>query len=185
MKINRNGQAKIFTLEEDRRFNESLDNPRDNAIFSICRFTGCRISEALTLFRDDITDDHIIFRKCNTKGKIETREVPIHPTLRAILDEWLALPPEDINSPYLFTSPYGRKPVSKQWADKKFRAVCKKAGIKGASTHSFRRTALTRMSNAGVPLRHIQKISGHHSLEQLQRYLEVSEENKIQAISVL
>ncbi|WP_431193465.1 tyrosine-type recombinase/integrase [Trichocoleus desertorum] len=43
------------------------------------------------------------------------------------------------------------------------------------STHSFRRTALTQMSSAGIPLRVIQKISGHRSLQALQRYLEVSE----------
>ncbi|WP_399313343.1 tyrosine-type recombinase/integrase [Trichocoleus sp. FACHB-262] len=45
----------------------------------------------------------------------------------------------------------------------------------GVSTHSFRRTALTQMSSAGVPLRVIQEISGHRSLQALQRYLEVSE----------
>ncbi|WP_442939264.1 tyrosine-type recombinase/integrase [Nostoc sp.] len=44
------------------------------------------------------------------------------------------------------------------------------------STHSFRRTALTQMSNASIPLRVIQEISGHRNLEQLQRYLEVSDE---------
>ncbi|WP_293356530.1 tyrosine-type recombinase/integrase [Microcoleus sp. CAWBG51] len=32
-------------------------------------------------------------------------------------------------------------------------------------------TALTQMSNAGIPLRIIQEISGHSNLEQWQRYL--------------
>jgi integrase/recombinase XerD len=31
------------------------------------------------------------------------------------------------------------------------------------------------MSNAGIPLRVIQEISGHRNLEQLQRYLEVTD----------
>ncbi|MBD2093742.1 tyrosine-type recombinase/integrase [Trichocoleus sp. FACHB-591] len=48
-------------------------------------------------------------------------------------------------------------------------------GLVGVSTHSFRRTALTQMSSAGMPLRVIQEISGHRSLQALQRYLEVSE----------
>ncbi|MBW4490334.1 MAG: site-specific integrase [Trichocoleus desertorum ATA4-8-CV12] len=48
-------------------------------------------------------------------------------------------------------------------------------GLVGVSTHSFRRTALTQMNSAGVPLRVIQQISGHHSLQALQRYLEVAE----------
>lgn len=32
------------------------------------------------------------------------------------------------------------------------------------------------MSNAGIPLRVIQEISGHRNLEQLQKYLEVSDQ---------
>jgi len=36
-----------------------------------------------------------------------------------------------------------------------------------------------------VPLRHIQEISGHSSLASLQKYLEVSEEQKEEAIAVL
>ncbi|MBD2119335.1 tyrosine-type recombinase/integrase [Trichocoleus sp. FACHB-262] len=42
-------------------------------------------------------------------------------------------------------------------------------------SHSCRRTVLTRMSSAGVPLRVIQEISGHLSLQALQWYLGVSE----------
>ena len=55
----------------------------------------------------------------------------------------------------------------------------------GVSTHSFRRTALTMMSSAGVPLRHIQEISGHNDLGTLQRYLEVTPEQRKKAVSVI
>ncbi|WP_256423061.1 tyrosine-type recombinase/integrase [Tolypothrix sp. PCC 7910] len=34
---------------------------------------------------------------------------------------------------------------------------------RGISTHSFRRTALTWMSDSGIPLRHIQSVNGHQS----------------------
>ena len=34
-----------------------------------------------------------------------------------------------------------------------------RVGLVGVSTHSFRRTALTQIANAGIPLRHIQEIS--------------------------
>ena len=53
------------------------------------------------------------------------------------------------------------------------------------STHSFRRTALTQMSNAGIPLRVIQELSGHRNLEQLQRYLEVSDQQVLGAAAAL
>jgi integrase/recombinase XerD len=41
------------------------------------------------------------------------------------------------------------------------------------------------MSDAGVPLRHIQSISGHLSLAALERYLGVTEQQKENAISTL
>jgi integrase/recombinase XerD len=60
-----------------------------------------------------------------------------------------------------------------------------KAGIIGASSHSCRRTALTWMHAAGVPLRVLQEISGHKDLGALQRYLEVTEEEIAAALSLL
>ena len=56
------------------------------------------------------------------------------------------------------------------------RTACARAGFEGVSTHSFQRTALTQMSNAGIPLRVIEKISGHRFLTQLQASLEVQPE---------
>ena len=46
-------------------------------------------------------------------------------------------------------------------------------------------TALTLMSNEGIPLRIIQEISGHRSLEELQKYLEVKPEQVRGAVSAL
>ena len=70
-------------------------------------------------------------------------------------------------------------------ADKVLRNACKRIGLVGVSTHSFRRTALTIMSSAGVPLRHIQEISGHNDLGTLQRYLEVTPEQRRKAVCVI
>jgi integrase/recombinase XerD len=41
------------------------------------------------------------------------------------------------------------------------------------------------MSNAGIPLRTIQEISGHRNLEQLQQYLEIQPEQVKGAIATL
>ena len=70
-------------------------------------------------------------------------------------------------------------------ADKILKAACLSVGLVGVSTHSFRRTALTMMSSAGIPLRVIQEISGHNDLGTLQRYLEVSPEQKRKAVAVI
>ncbi|MFM6493246.1 MAG: tyrosine-type recombinase/integrase [Microcystis panniformis] len=68
MKRDRNGQAKILSEEEVAAIFNLL-NPRDRAIFAICLFCGCRISEALSIRAGDIGNGIITIRKANTKGK--------------------------------------------------------------------------------------------------------------------
>ena len=70
-------------------------------------------------------------------------------------------------------------------ADRILRDACNRVGMTGVSTHSFRRTALTQMSSAGIPLRHNQEISGHNDLGTLQRYLEVTPEQRRKAVAVI
>lgn len=86
MKVNGNGQGKIFTPEELRLlFTDELVTPRDHALFGICLFTGCGISEALALQTTGINSGTITFRKSTTKGKLKIRVVDIQPGLAAIL----------------------------------------------------------------------------------------------------
>ena len=61
----------------------------------------------------------------------------------------------------------------------------KRVGLIGVSSHSFRRTALTQMSNNGTPLRVIQEVSGHRNLSQLQVYIEVREEQVLDTVTGL
>jgi integrase/recombinase XerD len=86
---------------------------------------------------------------------------------------------------YLFPGRWGRGYLHEDYAAIIFREGCKRVDIEGASTHSCRRTALTLMSNAGIPLRVIQEISGHRNLEQLQKYLEVEPSQVRGAIAAL
>ncbi|MBW4616359.1 MAG: tyrosine-type recombinase/integrase [Desmonostoc vinosum HA7617-LM4] len=86
---------------------------------------------------------------------------------------------------YLFCGRWERGHLHEDYASLIFRQACQRVDIEGASTHSCRRTALTLMSNAGIPLRVIQEISGHRNLEQLQNYLEVEPSQVKGAIAAL
>lgn len=181
MKSQRNGQAKILTEKEIEAI-FSLLNPRDRAVFAVCLYTGCRISESLSIRKSDISNGVITLRKSATKGKRGSRSLPISPSLETILNDYLR-----ITSPgeFLFPGRDGTKPLTTAYADLVLRETCQKLGIKGVSTHSFRRTALTRMHMAGVPLRTIQRISGHSSLATLSFYLEVTDENVRDAVGLI
>lgn len=182
MKVAGNGQAKVLTATEVKTlFLHGFLTQRDRALFGICLYTACRISEALHLHTSDIKRQVIIFRKRHTKGNLATREVDVPPPLEALLADYHPKPND-----WMFPGKRGlRETLSRHRADKILRDACKRIGVEGVSTHSFRRTALTMMSSAGIPLRTIQAISGHHDLGVLQRYLEVSPEARRQAVSVI
>ncbi|MBW4565916.1 MAG: site-specific integrase [Mojavia pulchra JT2-VF2] len=186
MKIDRHDQAKILTPDEiNRLFTIGLKTPRDRALFGVCLYTGTRISEACSLHTKDVYSidgsvrPRVTIRKGTTKGKIETRSVPVNSELKVLLEAY--------HSPkvYLFPGRHGRGHIHPDSADKILRAAFMELLIEGASTHSFRRTCLTQMHRSGVPLKVIQKISGHRTLSALQKYLEVLDEDLESAVSTL
>lgn len=179
MKVAGYSQAKILTNSEVHKlFTEGFTTARDRVLFGICLFTACRISEALNLRTTDIKQNVIIFRKSNTKGKLATREVDICSGLAQLLTDYHP------KGEWLFPGKRGlRQTLHRARADAILRKACGRVGIEGVSTHSFRRTALTMMSAANIPLRTIQEISGHHDLGVLQRYLAVTPEDRRNAIN--
>jgi len=187
VKNDRHGKAKILTQAEIQLlFSQGFQEERDRALFGICLFSACRIREACTLRVTDAYDasgrvlPRLTLRKSNTKGKLATRTIPIISDLRVLLTNYH--PP--VGQPYLFPGRFGGhfKPDS---ADNTLRKACKQVGLIGVSSHSFRRTALTQMSDNRVPLRVIQEVSGHRNLEQLQTYIEVRDEQVLGAVTGL
>jgi integrase/recombinase XerD len=191
MKRDRYGRAKILTVEEFSRLMfegfpaSQSTHARNRALFATCFFTACRIHEAVTLWRADVYDrrgqvrESILFRKENTKGKLQTREIPVTEDLRRLLAAYS--PPE---GKFAFANGQGGH-LSEDYAAVLLRRACRRLGMEGVSTHSFRRTSLTAMSNNGIPLRVIQQVSGHRNLEQLHAYLEVTPEQVRGAVSGL
>ncbi|MBD2416042.1 integrase [Nostoc calcicola FACHB-389] len=186
MKIDRHDQAKILSSQEiTQLFTTGLKTSRDRALFGICLYTGTRIAEACSLHTKDVYSidtsvrPRITIRKGTTKGKIETRSVPVSDDLRSLLN--------DYKSPkvFLFPGRHGLGHIHPDSADKILRTAFIELGIEGASTHSFRRTCLTKMHKSGVPLKVIQKISGHKTLSALQKYLDVLDEDLDAAVSTL
>jgi integrase/recombinase XerD len=155
MKIERHGQAKILTQQEiELLFNKGLQTSRDRTLFGVCLYTACRIAEACSLMvKDTYTKSGTVrstinFRKANTKGKLQTRTIPVIEDLLRLLTCWKP----HAGQIYLFP---GRHP-SHHWkhlhpdsADKILREAFERIGIEGASTHSFRRTALTNDEQRG------------------------------------
>lgn len=189
MKRNRHGRGKILTHSEIQvLFAQGLPDTFYRCLFAIALFSAARINEVCTLFSEDIFDkhgrvrSHLTIRKGNTKGQLGTRTIPIIPDLRAFL---VAYYPQ-AGWPYLFPGRYDKRShINPDSAARVLRKACNLVGIEGVSTHSFRRTALTQMSNSGIPLKVIATYSGHRDLAQLNAYLEVKDEQVLGAAASL
>ncbi|MEW5858038.1 MAG: site-specific integrase [Cyanobacteriota bacterium] len=188
MKIDRHGQAKILSQTEIQLlFSEGFQTQRDRALFAVALFSACRINEACTLLTQDIYDTkrrvrpYLLIRKANTKGQLDTRTIPIIEDLRSILATYQPV----AGDVYLFPGRFNVGHINPDSAARILRKASQRVGIEGASTHSFRRTALTQMSNAGIPLRVIAAYSGHRDLSQLAAYLEVRDEQILGAAATL
>lgn len=187
MKIDRHGKAKILSQAEIQLlFSQGLQTNRDRALFGICLYCCSRINEACTLSVNDVYNrkgkvrPELLIRKGNTKGKLATRSIPVIEDLRVLLLSY-----QHPESGYLFPGRWGKGHIISDSAARILREACQRVELEGVSTHSFRRTGLTQLSNAGIPLRVIQEISGHNNLEQLQKYLEVKPEQIRGAVAAL
>jgi integrase/recombinase XerD len=181
MKIKGHGQAAILSHSEiELLFSRGLQSDRDRALFGVCLYTAARIAEACSMLSEDVYTSggrvraSVNIRKAATKGKLATRTIPVIEDLRSLLAIWQPHAGETYLFPGRHRGHHWRH-ITSDSAARIFREACKRVGIEGASSHSFRRTALTQMSNAGIPLRVIQQVSGHRTLTELQKYLEVSD----------
>ena len=190
MKTNRFGRAEILSADQiSLLFTIGFTRSRDRALFGVCLYAATRINEACTLLKGDVIGvngvrEKLVIRSHNTKGGRDTREIDVHPQLKCFLEEYQS-ERGNLKNPYLFPGRSNIGHLKKGSADLVLRKVCQRLKIEGVSTHSFRRTALTAMSDAGIPLRHIQAISGHRTLSALERYLGVTDKQKQSAIASL
>jgi len=170
-KVDGHGQAKVLSdAELELLFDEGFTSYRDRVLFAICMFTGCRISEALQLKAEMIGGGFITFTRDTRKGKTGTQQVEIISALQHFLDEWSDKPATG----YLFPSRRGSKQafLSRVAADDVLKAACARVGIDGVSTHSFRRTYITKLREKGYSPAQIQKRTGHKRRENLMHYFD-------------
>ena len=179
-KQNRKGQSATLTTEQIDRIIE-LASPRYKLIFAIAAFTGCRISEALTrqIRHLDLQGGTITFTETKTKTD---RTVPISAKLRSMLEtsEFSSSPDE-----WLFPSPKTAGHVTRVSVGEELAAICLDLGYVGVSSHSFRRSLATTLSDRNVPLKTIASVTGHRSLDSLARYIDVTPAQQKAAVDLL
>jgi integrase/recombinase XerD len=125
-----------------------------------------------------------------TKGKKGGRSIPLHPQLRGALTALhQARAPDLVESWHkVIYSERGRglsPDTVQQWFHRMYSAL----GFAGCSSHSGRRTFITRgarkASEAGGSLRDVQQLAGHASLGMTQRYIEGDTDAKRKLVQMI
>ena len=184
MKHNRFGQARVLEQEELDILIDLLPAGAHRTVGHLLRRTSVRISEALSLRWEFISEDALLFDARITKTK-KSRAIPLHPILKMELKLWKKQQLNPNPSDFVFKGRNPNSHLTRQAFDLVLREACSKMMLKGVSTHSFRRSCLTHLNNQKIPLRTIQSISGHSSLAVLEKYLEVNERDRVDAIALL
>ena len=190
MKKNRFGQAKVLDTEELDLVIKYLPSKFHQVLANTLRNTGARVGEVIQLTWNDVEEESILFPKTICKRKLKSREIFISKTFYKSLMDWkedwaLYKGRKPLPEDYIF---YGRFNGSHITSRAFFLALEKsleRAKIRGATSHSFRRSQLTKLHKSGLPLKIIQSLSGHSSLNTLSLYLDVSDSDKKRAISLL
>lgn len=192
MKNNRNGQAAILTDGDYAKIRKQIKSKKYRLLLDIAWYTGERWGAIVQLQIADVYNSDgsprqfINFRartrKATPDGKRKTRQVPVH----SVLSECLSTYQPD-NSVWLFPDRTGDSPISLRWADMILRHAVDQAGLsaKGISTHSTRRSFITKLAKRGVSLATIKKATGHTDLKVLSRYIEVTDDDVKEAIATL
>ena len=144
---------------------------RDKAIILFLYATGVRVSELISLQKEDIKDNWLRVRFA--KGQKE-RVVPIAPVALKALKEYLAA--RNDNSPYLFIN-YKKEAISRVSIFK----ITKK--YLNVSPHILRHSYATSLILGGADLRVVQELLGHSSLVTTQIYTHIQKNHLQETIN--
>jgi integrase/recombinase XerD len=118
-----------------------------------------------------------------TKGR-HPRTLFLPQKLRDELQTYLDLrKPVNLSYPLFITA--GRRAFSANVMSQHFFWLFKRAGIDGASSHSMRRTFITTLATKGIGVRVLASLAGHRSISVTQKYIDVNDDMKRNAVELI
>ena len=187
-------QAKTLSLEDVNDllvFASCTRNPlRNRVLVLLSAKAGLRAGELANLTWAMVVDG-----SGQISGSIELHDtaakngsgriIPLHPDLRSALEDLRGV---EARSEHVVTSERRRAMTSSSivvWFNRAFKNV----GLQGCSSHSGRRTFVTRAARlahkAGGSLRDVQLLAGHRSIQTTQRYIDGDSDAQRKLVSLI
>jgi len=162
---------------------------RDQTIVHISFLAGLRAIEIAGLRVSDVYDDTGSVRTQfsisgkQTKGG-DARTIYVSRKLRRVLEQYHAAIADRRSSAPLFQTQL-RSSFSANTMCQLFLQIYKDCGIKGASSHSGRRTFITKLANTGINVRLLAALAGHSDISTTQRYIDVNDTQLANAVELI
>jgi integrase len=127
-------------------------------------YTACRREDVVRLGRQNIRNDRLRFVQAKNEHRNPVAiDIPLHPDLAAAIE---AVPSAHLN--FLVTA-FG-KPFTPAGFGNWFRDRCDESGLSHCSAHGLRKAAAARLAERGATPHEIMAVTGHRSLEEVERY---------------
>lgn len=153
-------EKRCLSTSEIDRLLSATESKRWKTLFSLLVFSGLRISEALALTWEDVTEDTISVRESKTEAGV--REVMLVRPVRLLLNELKLSQAPGVQ--FVFATQQGA-PVGRREALRALRAAEDKAGIPNYTLHELRHTYASLLIAQRETIPFIQKQMGHANPE--------------------
>jgi len=190
-----------FTDMDVEKIRNACLTKRESALVEFLLSTGCRVFETGKIKISEIRGDEI-----SVIGKGEKLR-KVYLNAKAMLAIDLYLKERKDENPYLFPSSIQDgesvahskiRTATREWYKNKnlvsengfagnsqieqiIKKIGKRAGVENCHPHRFRRTCATMALRRGMNIVHVQQMLGHESLETTRRYLDISQEELMEA----
>lgn len=152
-------------------------------------WSGMRVGEIASLSVGDVMNKdgtvkaEVRLTAEQTKGR-QPRTVFLPQKLRDELQAYLDLrQPTNAEHPLFVTA--GRRAFTANVMTQHFYWLFQKAGISGASSHTMRRSFITNLASKGVGVRVLASLAGHRSIAVTQKYIDVNDDMKRNAVELV
>jgi site-specific recombinase XerD len=172
-----NKRVRFLSETEEERLHAQLSQS-DWSLVEFALQTGLRQAEQFHLRWENIDFPSRTVTVTRSKSG-ELRRVRMNDTVTRLLRDLAAY----ARGPWVFPSRTRETSRDSQnFLHRSFLPALKRAGIENFRWHDLRHTFASRLVMAGVDLRTVQELMGHHSIEMTLRYAHLSPEHQLDAV---
>lgn len=169
----------VLTEEEVAAILNVLDNLKHRCILFAIYSAGLRLSEVISLRKEDIWEHQNCIHICRGKGKKDRFTLLAPKFLKLLKEYYRQYQPEF----WVFEGMHGG-PYSARSVQSIFKKALKMSGVRRhASVHTLRHSFATHLIQRGVDTRYVQELLGHASIKTTQIYTHLTdlERQKLQS----